>query len=87
MTKESWDKPTKEEVKKLMQGVAAYSLGVGVGTSAGYAVNKLLLPKILKNLGSKEKALLSAGFGTAAGLAAMAGSKKVFERAESGKGR
>lgn len=87
MTKVSWEKPTTKEVKKLMQGVAAYSLGAGIGASAGFAANKFVLPKILKALSSKERAILAAGFGTAAGLAASEGARRVFGKAERAKGR
>ena len=87
MTKESWEKPTGTEVKKLLQGVGVYSLGVGIGTSLGFAANKLVLPKVMKSLGPKERAILAGGIGVAAAMAAAAGTKRVFERGESGKGR
>ena len=92
LTKESWDPPTKQEVKKLLQGVAVASLGIGIGTSAGFAVDRLVLPKLMKHFGPTERKLISAGVGMAAGLAGSALSDRVFDRADkerlaSGKGR
>lgn len=87
MTKESWDAPTSAEMKRFAQKASVYSLGAGIGASLGYAANRLVLPKIMKQLGPKERAVLAGGIGIAAGLATAAGTKKVLEGNKSGKGR
>ena len=87
MTKVSWEAPTKAELKSFAQKAGVYSLGMGIGTSLGYAVNKLVLPKLVKHLNPKERAILAGGIGIAAALASSAGAKKVLEGNKSGKGR
>ena len=87
MAKQAWDAPTKNELKRFVQKAGVYSLGLGIGTSLGFAANQLVLPKIMKHLGPKERAILAGGIGVAAGLAAGAGTKRVFEGNQGGKGR
>ena len=87
MTKEACEKPTKAEVKSFGQKAGIYSLGLGIGTSLGFAVNELVLPKILKQLGPKERALFAGGIGVSAALASAAGTKRVLEGNRGGKRR
>lgn len=87
MTKESWERPDRTEIKKLLQGVGAASIGLGIGSSLGFAADQLILPKLMKQLGPKERVIFAAGVGTVAGLASSALAKKVINRATSGKRR
>jgi len=87
MVKSAWEAPTKQELKDFGAKAGVYSIGLGIGTSLGYAANQLALPKIMKSLGPKERAILAGGIGVAAGLAAAAGTKKVYEGVKGGEGR
>lgn len=87
LVKSAWEAPTKDELKNFGAKAGVYSIGLGIGTSLGHAANQLVLPKIMKSLKPKERALLAGGIGVAAGLAAAAGAQKVFEGNRRDKGR
>jgi hypothetical protein len=77
-----WDPPTAEEVKKLLKGTAVYSLGAGLGSAAGFAGRRLLLPTILKDLAPWERKVLAATAGAGAGLAAGAALRRLFSETD-----
>jgi hypothetical protein len=87
LTKESWEAPSAEELKSVAKKIGVYTLGSFIGSSLGYAANELALPKLMKHLGQKERAILAGGLGIGAGLASTAALNKVLEGNRSGKER
>lgn len=82
LTKQAWDPPTKNEIKKFLKGVAVYSAGAGVGSALGYAARKKVLPKLAPHFGPTESAIIIAALGLGAGLTSSAAFKRITEKSD-----
>lgn len=56
-----YEYPNKAEIKQFLKNVAVYSAGAGIGSGAGYVLNRTVIPKIFKGNPRLRKAFLVGG--------------------------
>lgn len=70
--------PPKELFKRMAQNAALYGPGLGLGLGAGFAIEKLVLPKL--KLSPQKRRFMAAGAGILAGLATSIAMRKALQR-------
>jgi len=82
-----WQPPTKDELAELGKSVAMYGGGLAIGSAAGYAARKKLMPKLIPVMGPKLTDATIYGGGALTGLLGGAALKKILKRAKDARER